>query len=353
MENHSMNRATNFLSSAIVAFAITFTTLPTVAQIPSFDCMGKSTLECLSIRKRAMDTSQNNFEKAKTVSINNRNTLFNSDGFKNLNPLYQEALKLNVGPAQFNLNVIKNRLADVTNVSNAMAEQDRRPKELYFDTWWRSGPMVSHRPNYIAYLAHARVREAYLQGKTPDEIKTVNQVFADVASRENIISQQLVQLPWAGRYFTEQSRIALNPDSIVLFGDGQKRWRATSPLRANLNGSNVFDWSGRPDSECTPKYFYGDPAPDSHKVCIVITQEEIRRDGVKCAAKATCNMPNTSSVYVSYVSQIFASPPSFGYFAGGGSFVCTAPDGCWTLDLRPSERYGYQNFVDTWTRVIE
>jgi hypothetical protein len=271
-----------------------------------------------------------------------RNAMLAHGGFAQLNPLYQEALKLNITPEKFDINVIAQRRDIVQSVYNAMMEQGKRPGQQYFPAWWAgsgsNSPSVLHRANYIAFLAHSRVREAYLTGRSSSEITAVNAVFADVSTWEDKLQNEaLLLLPWPGRTVIQGDGKFQFTNALAIYGDGQYRWRA---------------WGANPGKGTIERHcdsgdggFKSDPASGVRKMCMVISGAEITTGGTLCARGATCNLPDQRYIYAAFNNGEYG-------LVGAGPFKCGTGGDCRVLPLAPFD-YGYQTFVSTWTRVIE
>lgn len=278
---------------------------------------------------------------AKTSGVlSARNALLANAGFAQLNPLYQEALKLNITPEKFDINVIAQRRDIVKSVYDAMMEQGRRPGQPYFSTWWgdgRTGPSVQHIPNYIAFLAHARVRQAYLTGKSASDTAAVNAVFVDVSTWEDKLQNEaLLQLPWPGRTVIQEGGKVQFTDALAIFGDGQYLWRTwgANPGKGTIE-RNCSSGDGG---------FKSDPAKGVRKICMVIGGTEIATRGTLCAKGAACNLADPRFIYAVYDG---------GYgLVGAGPYKCGTSGDCRVLPLAPFD-YGYQAFVGAWARVVE
>lgn len=279
---------------------------------------------------------------AKTSEVlSTRNALLANAGFAQLNPLYQEALKLNITPEKFDINVIAQRRDIVKSVYDAMIEQSRRPGQPYFPGWWvgdgRTGPSVQHRTNYIAFLAHARVRQAYLTGKSASDTAAVNAVFGEVSTWEDKLQNEaLLQLPWPGRTVIQEGGKVQFTDALAVYGDGQYLWRTwgANPGKGTIE-RNCSSGDGG---------FKSDPAKGVRKICMVISGTEITTRGTLCAKGATCNLSDSRFLYAVYDG---------GYgLVGAGPYKCGTSGDCKVLPLAPFD-YGYQAFVGAWARVID
>ena len=285
---------------------------------------------------------------AKTSEVlSARNALLATAGFAQLNPLYQEALKLNITPEKFDISVIAQRRDIVKSVYDAMMEQSRRPGQPYFSTWWgdgRTGPSVQHVTNYIAFLAHARVRQAYLKGKSGSDTAAVNAVFVEVSAWEDKLQNEaLLQLPWPGRTVIQEGGKVQFTDGLALFGDGQYLWRAWGANPVALPGTTAKVLTER-NCASGDDGFKGDPAKGVRKICMVISGTEIRTRGTLCAKGATCNLADSRFLYAIYDG---------GYgLVGAGPYKCGTGGDCRVLPLAPFD-YGYQAFVQAWARVVE
>ena len=294
----------------------------------------------------AKANAQVNTKKSEVLSA--RSALLTNAGFAQLNPLYQEALKLNITPERFDINVIAQRRDIVKSVYDAMMEQSRRPGQPYFPSWWvgdgRTGPSVQHVANYIAFLAHARVRQAYLKGKSGSDTAAVNAVFVEVSAWEDKLQNEaLLQLPWPGRTVIQEGGKVQFTDGLALFGDGQYLWRAWGANPVALPGTTAKVLTER-NCASGDDGFKGDPAKGVRKICMVISGTEIRTRGTLCAKGATCNLADSRFLYAIYDG---------GYgLVGAGPYKCGTGGDCRVLPLAPFD-YGYQAFVQAWARVVE
>jgi hypothetical protein len=286
-----------------------------------------------------------NTKKSEVLSA--RNALLANAGFAQLNPLYKEALKLNITPEKFDINVIAQRRDIVKSVYDSIMEQGRRPCQQYFSTWWgdgRTGPSVQHIPNYIAFLAHARVRQAYLTGKSASDTAAVNAVFVDVSTWEDKLQNEaLLQLPWPGRTVIQEGGKVRFTDGLALFGDGQYLWTAWG----------ADPGKGTIERNCSSgDRTFSDALKDVRKICMVISGSEIRTRGTLCAKGATCSLADPRFSSLAGPRFIYAVYDGGYGLVGAGPSKCGTSGDCTVLPLEPFG-YGYQAFVGAWTRVID
>jgi hypothetical protein len=321
-----MKHPSHFLRWALAALTLSVTAFSASAQD-------------LAAKKAAMLAAQNDVAAKTTALQSQQSGLTNQPGFQQLNPLYQEALKLNITASKFNESALSSRRDWVNTIAGQMQHALDTPQDpTFFKNWvLTSGPWFdAARSNFIQFLAHARVREAYLSGKGADEIKRVNQYLVDIANTEKRIATELLPLlPWPGKVMTWEGPDVSFNGGIALYGDGQKQWRAWGASKGTVK------------IKCNPygDGFRGDPAPGVRKMCIFIPLADIQR-GTYCALNATCNMPDANNPWVSFQG-------GYEYYPNGGSFRCGNGGGCWVLNLDPAGRSGYQDFVNVWPRVIE